>query len=71
LKKTGITLIIIGLLLIVFTVFGFSSEKEVANLNETEINITEPHQVKWPPYIGGGIILMGGLIHLNGIKKAG
>lgn len=70
-KKTGIALIIIGLLLTAFTVFGFSIKKKMVDVHGVEVNISEINQVKWPPYIGGGIILIGGLIHLNIIKKTG
>jgi hypothetical protein len=70
-KKTGITLIIIGLLLTIFTGFGFITKKKVVDIGKVEITKSEPHRVKWPPYAGIGIMLVGGIIFLTGTKKSG
>jgi hypothetical protein len=68
-KKVGISLIIIGILLTVFTGFGFFVKKKVVDIGKLEITRSEPHRVKWPPYVGVGIILVGGILFLTGIKK--
>jgi hypothetical protein len=70
-KKTAITLIITGLLLTVFTGFGFFTKKKVVDIGKLEITKSEPHRVKWPPYVGVGIMLVGGIILLADSKKVG
>jgi LPXTG-motif cell wall-anchored protein len=64
-KATGITLIIIGLLLTIFTGFGFFTKKEVADLGKIEIKKEEPHRVNWSPWVGVGLIVIGGVILLT------
>jgi hypothetical protein len=70
-KKTGILLIVIGLLLTVFTGFGFITKKKVVDIGKLELTQSKPHRVNWPPYVGAGIMLAGGIIFLAGVKKAG
>jgi hypothetical protein len=70
-KSTGITLIVIGLLLTIFTGFGFFTKKKVVDLGKVEITTSEPHRVKWPPYVGVGVMVVGGIILLAGAKKSG
>jgi len=70
-KSTGITLIVIGLLLTIFTGFGFFTKKKVVDLGKVEITASEPHRVKWPPYVGVGVMVVGGIILLVGAKKSG
>ena len=69
-KKTAIIIIIVGFLLTVFTGFGFFTKKKVADIGKLEINRSEPHRVKWTPYLGVGVMLVGGILLLAGIKKA-
>mgnify|MGYP001359677371 CR=1 FL=1 len=70
-KKTGIIIIIVGLLLTVFTGFHFFTKKKVVDIGKVEITKSEPHRVNWSPYAGVGIMLVGGIILLVGAKKAG
>lgn len=70
-KKLGIALIIIGLLLTVFTGFGFLTKEKVVDIGRLEITKNEPHRVKWPPYVGVGIMIAGSVILLMGAKKTG
>jgi len=68
-KKIGIALIIIGLLLTVFTGFNFFTKKKIVDVGGLEITKSEPHRVKWTPYAGVGIMIMGGIILLVGSKR--
>ncbi len=69
-KKIGIALIIIGLLLTVMTGFVFNTKKKVVDLGSVEISRTDVHHVNWSPYAGVGIILVGGILLLVGGKKS-
>lgn len=68
-KKTGIVLIVIGILLTVFTTFGFFTKKKVVDIGRLEITTSEPHRVNWSPYIGVATIVVGGALFLFGLKK--
>ncbi len=68
-KKIAITIIIIGLLLTVFTGFRFFTKKEVVDMGKFKITRSDSHRVKWPPYVGVGIMLVGGIMLFAGAKK--
>lgn len=68
-KKTGIVLIVIGILLTVFTTFGFFTKKKVVDIGRLEITKNEPHRVNWSPYVGVAIIVAGGALFFFGLKK--
>lgn len=68
-KNTGIVLIIIGILLTIFTTFGFFTKKKVVDIGRLEITTNEPHRVNWSPYLGAAIIVAGGALFLFGLKK--
>jgi len=70
-KKIGIALIVIGLLLTVFTGFRFITKKKVVDIGKVEISKSEPHRVNWSPFAVMGIMLVGGIILLVGAKKVG
>ena len=70
-KKAGIVLILIGLLLTIFTGFKFFTKKKVVDIGKIEITSSDPHRVKWTPYLGIGIMVVGGVFLLMGAKKTG
>ena len=51
-KAVGIVLIVIGIVMMVFRSFNFTSEKKVADVGPLEINKQENHTVNWPLYAG-------------------
>jgi uncharacterized membrane protein YkvI len=65
-KRTGIVLIIIGLILTIITGFGFFTKKEVADIGGVEINAKQKHHVNWSPYVGVGIMVVGGIMLVLG-----
>jgi uncharacterized membrane protein YidH (DUF202 family) len=68
-KKAGIALLIVGLLLIVFTGFKYFTREKVVDVGSLEITASRPHHVNWSPYVGVGIMIAGGVILLAGKKK--
>jgi len=61
-KKLGIVLIILGLILTVVTGFKFFTKKEVLDIGNVEINKSEPHRVNWSPYVGVAVMVIGGIM---------
>jgi hypothetical protein len=68
-KKAGITIIIIGLLFTMITGFKFFTREKVVDIGSLKITASEPHRVNWSPYLGVGIMVVGGIVLLVGNKK--
>lgn len=69
-KTFGITLIVVGILMLVFTNINFKTEEEVVDLGPLKVNKEKDHQIGWPTYVGG-LVLMGGIVvTVIGVKKS-
>jgi len=67
-KAVGIVLIIIGIVMMVFRSFNFTSEKKVADVGPLEINKQENHTVNWPLY-AGIVVTVAGVVVLVASNK--
>lgn len=67
-KAVGIVLIIIGIIMMVFRSFNFTSEKKVADVGPLKINKEENHTVNWPLY-AGIIVTVAGVVVLVASNK--
>jgi hypothetical protein len=63
-KKTGIVLIIVGLLLTVFTAFTFFTKEKVVDVGDVHITRNKPHNMRWSPLIGIAVAGLGGVLLL-------
>jgi hypothetical protein len=61
-KRAGIVIMIIGVLLTVFTAITFFTKKKVVDLGSVEINANKRHHVSWSPLIGVAVIGVGGVM---------
>lgn len=68
-KVLGIILAIVGIAMMVFTGFNFTTEKEVLDVGPVEINKQEEHSVGWPMYAGGIVAGLGVVLAIAGAKK--
>ena len=68
-KATGITLLVIGLLLTIFTTFKFFTKEKIVDIGKVEISADKGHDVSWSPLIGLGIMVLGGIVLLTASKK--
>jgi len=68
-KATGITLLVIGLIMTLFTTFKFFTKEKVVDLGKIEITANKPHDFSWSPIIGVGIMCIGGFVLWTGSKK--
>ena len=69
-KAVGIVLIIIGIVMMVFRSFNFTSEKKVADIGPLKINKEENHTVNWPLYAGAIVTVAGVVVLVAGNKKS-
>jgi len=68
-KKAGIAILIIGLLLTIFTTFNYFTREKVVDLGEIEISANKKHRVAWSPLLGIGVMVVGGVVVLMASKK--
>jgi len=68
-KKAGIVILIIGLLLTVVTTFTYFTKEKVVDLGEIEINANKRHHLSWSPLIGIAVMAVGGVMLLVPFKK--
>lgn len=68
-KKFGIGILIIGLLLTIFTTFNYFTREKVVDLGKVEITANKKHRVVWSPLVGIGVMALGGIMLFIGSKK--
>jgi len=68
-KLIGITLIIIGIVMLIFRSFSFTQEKKIIDAGPIQVERKENKTVEWPMYAGGIAVIAGIGILLLG-KKA-
>jgi len=67
-KKTGMVLIVIGLLFTIITGFKYFTKEKVVDIGSLKISASVPHRINWSPYLGVGMMAAGGLILVFGKK---
>jgi hypothetical protein len=68
-KKAGIVIFIIGLLLTIFTTVTYFSREKVVDLGELEITAKKQHNLNWSPLIGVAVMAVGGVMFFVTFKK--
>ena len=68
-KKAGIVIIIVGLLLTIFTAFTFFTREKVVDFGKVEITANKRHNLNWSPLIGIAVMGIGGVVLLVSSKK--
>jgi membrane-associated HD superfamily phosphohydrolase len=69
-KTAGIIILIVGLLMTLYTGFTYVTKEKVVDLGELEITKNNQHTVNWQPYVGIGIMVIGGVVLIFGRKKS-
>jgi uncharacterized membrane protein YidH (DUF202 family) len=67
-KPLGITLIIIGIIMIAYTGFNYVTTERVVDLGPIKVNKEENHPVQWSPIVGVAL-LVGGIVVIAIDKK--
>jgi uncharacterized membrane protein YidH (DUF202 family) len=68
-KKTGLVIIIIGLLFIIITSVKFFTREKVMDIGSLKITASKPHHINWSPFLGVGIMVVGGVVFVFGKKN--
>jgi hypothetical protein len=68
-KKAGIIIMILGLILTIFTAFTFFTREKVVDIGEVHISRNKPHNLNWSPLIGIAVIGVGAVIMFVNPRK--
>jgi LPXTG-motif cell wall-anchored protein len=68
-KTAAIIILIAGLLMTVYTGFGFVTKEKVIDLGAVEVMQDKHHSAAWPPYLGIGVMVLGGALLVVAKKR--
>lgn len=63
-RKAGIILLIVGLVVTLITGVSFFTKEKVLDVGKIEITKDEKHTATWSPMLGVGIMILGGALIL-------
>jgi len=68
-KKTGLFIIILGIVLTIFTAVTFFTRERVAKIGDINIMANKRHHLNWSPLIGIAVIGIGGIVYWQASRK--
>ncbi len=68
-KAVGVTLIVAGILMMVFRQVGFTQEKKIVDAGPIQISRKEDKTISWPVYAGGLAVVAGVVVLMVSRKK--
>lgn len=69
LKTIGLIIVIIGLIMTLYNGFNFVTREKVVEIGDVQITRDKEQSASWSPFIGIGIMVIGGGVYLYGKKK--
>jgi len=60
---------VIGLVMTLYTGFNYVTREKVVDIGNIEITADKDKTVSWGPFLGIGVIVIGGVVFLAGRKK--
>jgi membrane-associated HD superfamily phosphohydrolase len=69
-KTAGIILLVIGLIMTLYTGFTYVTKEKVVELGDLKITRDDEHSVNWQPYVGIGVMVIGGVVLILSRKKS-
>ena len=68
-KTIGVVIMVIGLVMTLYTGFNYVTREKVVDIGKIEITADKDNTVSWGPFVGIGVIVIGGVVFLAGRKK--
>jgi hypothetical protein len=68
-KTIGLAIVVIGLLMTLYTGFTYVTREKIVDIGGVEITAEKDNTASWSPFIGVGIIVIGGVVFLFGKKS--
>jgi hypothetical protein len=70
-KKLGIIIMVLGVIITVVTGFSFFTRKKVVDVGSIEISTNQKHDVEWSPIFGLLTAAVGAGLFFAGTRRAG
>jgi LPXTG-motif cell wall-anchored protein len=68
-KKIGLIILVIGLLMTLYTGYNYVTREKVMDIGGMNITMDQNHSANWSPFIGLGVMVIGGGIVLFSKNK--
>ena len=68
-KTAGIIILMLGLAMTLYTGFTYVTKDKVVELGDLVITKDKEHSVNWQPYLGIGVMIIGGVVLIMSRKK--
>jgi len=68
-KTIGLAIAVIGLIMTLYTGFTYVTREKIVDIGSVEITADKDHTATWSPFIGIGIMVIGGVVFLFGKKS--
>lgn len=68
-KTIGVIIMAIGLLMTLYTGFNYVTREKLVDIGDVHMSMDQNHTTNWSPFIGIGVIVIGGVVFLAGKKK--
>jgi hypothetical protein len=67
-KKSGVIIFVIGVIITLITGFSYFTREKVVDIGELEISQNKKHNITWSPLIGVAVMVVGGGVYVFGLK---
>jgi hypothetical protein len=68
-KKVGLVILVIGLVITLFTGFQYVTREKVVDIGEIQISRDKTNSVSWSPFVGLAVMAIGAGMFVLGPKK--
>jgi predicted nucleic acid-binding Zn ribbon protein len=68
-KTAGILILVVGLVMTLYTGFTYVTREKVVDIGPVQITRDKDHSVDWQPFVGIGVMIVGGAILVFGKKR--
>jgi hypothetical protein len=69
LKKVGIIILIIGIVMTLYTGFSFVTKEKVVEVGSIAVTKDNEHSANWSPFVGVGLTIIGAIVIVRARKK--
>lgn len=69
-KSLGITLIVLGLIMLVWGGFTYTKKEKIVDAGPIEISADKQKSVNWPPYAGAVALIAGVIVYVSAKRRS-
>ncbi len=69
-KNAGIGLIVIGIVMLVWSGFTYTTRENVVDMGPLQVNVDKKERVNFPPYVGAIVAVIGIVLVVSDKRKS-